>query len=151
MLDALPGFHERRRKDRVGRAIAALSYLIKHKAKDEHELALVWALLGLEALYGDSNVGLKAQLLGKSEAFLGPREVNKKKFGWMYDFRSRLIHGDVDLPFAHNDFDATPEFEGFWADLWECETLATAILLATLQKLCLAKAYRLEFNYSVQP
>lgn len=148
-LQHLPGFNDRRGIGRVGRAVAALSYLIKTPMNDQGELSLVWALLGLEALYGVGNVGLKSQLLEKSEALLGPRLANKKQYGWMYDFRSRLIHGDTDLLFRHNDFDGTPEFEKSWSERYECEGLAAAVLLATLQYLCINKTYSLEFKYSL--
>jgi hypothetical protein len=156
MLDAyewltkVPGFSDRRGVGPVGRAIAALSYLIKMKSKDENELSLVWALLGLEALFGQGNVGLKAQLLEKSEALLGPRHENKKVFGKMYDFRSRLLHGDVDLLYQHNLHDADPAYEKIWDELYECEQLATAILLSTLQNLCRRNSYSLEFEYTLR-
>jgi hypothetical protein len=146
----VPGFSDRRGVGQVGRAIAALSYLIKMRSKDENALSLVWALLGLEALYGRGNVGLKTQLLEKSEAMLGPRQENKKVFGWMYDFRSRLLHGDMDLPYQHNSYDADPEYEKIWNELYECESLATAILLSTLQNLCQRNSYSLEFSYTLE-
>ena len=68
----------------------------------------------------------------------------------MYDFRSRLIHGDLDLRYQHNDHDAEPEFEQFWDQIHECEDLATAVLLATLQKLCLKRTYSLDFKYALK-
>lgn len=146
----VPGFSDRRGVGQVGRAIAALSYLVKTKAKDENELSLVWALLGLESLYGQGNVGLKTQLLEKSEALLGPRQENKKVFGWMYDFRSRLLHGDMDLLYQHNSYDGDPAYEKIWDELYECEQLATAMLLSTLQNLCRRNSYSLEFRYSLK-
>jgi hypothetical protein len=146
-LTRVPGFSDRRGIGRVGRAIAALSHLINMTSRDKDELSLVWALLGLEALYGQGNVGLKAQLLEKSEALLGPRTENKKAFGWMYDFRSRLLHGDIDILYQHNTHDATPAYEEIWHELNECEQMATAILLSTLQNLCQRNNYSLEFGY----
>lgn len=149
-LTRVPGFSDRRGIGRVGRAIAALSHLIKMASRDDDELSLVWALLGLEALYGQGNVGMKAQLLEKSEALLGPRNENKKVFGWMYDFRSRLLHGDMDMLFQHNTDDATPAYEKNFGELNECEQLATAILLSTLQNLYERNSYSLEFRYAVK-
>lgn len=149
-LTNVPGFSNRRGVDSVGRAVAALSYLIKTSAKDENELSLVWALLGLEALYGRGNVGLKSQLLEKSETLLGRRQENRKVFGWMYDFRSRLLHGDMDLLYQHNTYDADPEYEKIRSELYECETLAAAILISTLQNLCQRGSYSLEFTYTLK-
>ena len=110
----------------------------------------MWALLGLEALYGHGNVGLKTQILEKSEALLGPRHENKKLFGWMYDFRSRLLHGDMDLLYQHNTHDADPTYEKIWKELYECESLATAMLLSTLQNMCQRNSYSLEFCFTLK-
>jgi len=149
-LQEIPGFFGRRSSSRVGRAIAALTHLVTMRSRNENAFALVWALLGLEAIYCNGNIGLKSQLLEKSEAFLGARKENKKRFGWMYDFRSRLIHGDMDIFFQHNGDDAGDEFEKMWNEINECEALATAVLLATLQRLCVKKIYSIEFQYSLK-
>ncbi|HEX5337766.1 MAG TPA: hypothetical protein VFW53_04945 [Gallionella sp.] len=149
-LIKVAGFTDRQGTGQVGRAIAALSYLVKIKSKDENALSLVWALLGLEALYGHGNVGLKTQILEKSEALLGPRHENKKLFGWMYDFRSRLLHGDMDLLYQHNTHDADPTHEKISKELCECESLATAMLLSTLQNLCQRNSYSLEFGFTLK-
>ena len=77
--------------------MAALSYAAPGSVDSESSLNLAWVLLGLEALYCTGNVGLREQLVAKSELVLGPRVENKKAFGAMYDFRSRLLHGDMDL------------------------------------------------------
>lgn len=148
-LQGIPGFEERRSQSRLGRAVAALTYLLKNRFPDENELALVWAMLGLEALYGRSNSGLKSQILEKSESFLGPRTGHKKIFSWMYDYRSRLLHGDLDIIFSHNDFDATNEHEKFTIELGRCESVATAILISTLQNMCVEGRYTLDFGYKL--
>lgn len=76
---------------RLGRALSALSHLTATSNLHRNSIELAWVLLGLEALYARGNVGLKEQLLGKTEAVLGPRTENKKLFGAVYDFRSRLL------------------------------------------------------------
>ncbi len=148
-LQGIPGFEERRSQSRLGRAVAALTYLLKDRFSDDNELALVWAMLGLEALYGRSNSGLKSQILEKSASFLGPRTGHKKIFSWMYDYRSRFLHGDLDIIYSHNDFDATKEYEMFTEELGRCESVATAILISTLQKMCLEGRYTLDFGYKL--
>jgi hypothetical protein len=143
----IPGFEDCHSKSRLGRAVGAISYMIAPRYADDDTLAVVWALLGLEALYGDSNVGMRAQLLKKSEAFLGKRLTQTKQYGAMYDFRSRLIHGDVDLPFRHNPYDATPDFEKFRNELSNTESLAVALLIASLQTMCQRNLFELNFSY----
>lgn len=134
---------------RIGRALAAVSHLTTPDLRSTSSVSLVWILLGLEALYSKGNVGLKEQLLGKTEAILGPRKENKKAFGIVYDFRSRFLHGDVDLPLRFTEFDAVQKYEDFHAELYRNESLALAVLLATLQWMVTRNATDLAFEYSV--
>lgn len=139
----VPGFVQGETKTKLGRALGALSYLLNDMYKDANDLALVWALVGLESLYGKSNVGLKVQLLEKTEAFLGKRSSHKKVFGDMYDFRSRLIHGDKN--FHYQGYDGVLE-EEFSDKLAESERLAITTLISTLQKMCVNQMLDLDFK-----
>lgn len=143
----IPGFTHAAPTTRLGRAISAFSYLLNPNWSDENHLALVWALMGLEALYSRDSVGLKTQLLEKTEALLGPREENKKLFGWMYDFRSRLIHGDYNVPFRHHVYDDRSTRDKFETDLMRSEAMAIATLVATLQYMAEHTIYELGFAY----
>lgn len=134
---------------RVGRALCAVSHLTTPDLRSTSSIGLVWILLGLEALYSKGNVGLKEQLLGKSEALLGPRTENKKGFGIVYDFRSRFLHGDVDLPLRFTEFDAVQKYEDFHAELSRNEDLALAVLLSTLQWMVSRNATELVFEYAL--
>jgi hypothetical protein len=133
----------------LGRALAALSHLTSPNLNSTSSIELVWILLGLEALYSRGNVGLKEQLLAKTEALLGPRTENKKAFGIVYDFRSRLLHGDVDLPLRFTEFNAVEKYEKFHAELSQHEGLALAVLLATLQWMVVNNKTDLKFIYAV--
>lgn len=135
----------------LGRAIAAFSHLTTENLHRSSSVDLVWILLGLEALYSKSNVGLKEQLLGKTEAILGPRIENKKSFGAVYDFRSRFLHGDVDLPMRFTIFNAVKKFEDFRAELSRNEDVALAALIATLQWMASTGVNALDFEYSLKP
>jgi hypothetical protein len=130
---------------RIRRAIAALTRLLFESARDEDRLALIWALAGLESLYGESSTASKSQILKKSEALLGPRVENKKKFSWMYDYRSRLLHGDIDInpKYATRWFESSDEFD---EETFECQALATSILLSTMQELCVNNSHQLDFE-----
>lgn len=146
-LAKVPGIEAGVGTGSLGRALAALTHILRHKATDSGSLQLVWSVLGLEALYAKGNTGLCAQLVGKTEALLGPRLQHKKEFGRMYDFRSRFIHGDIDIPFSY--IDAEPDFERFHSDLFGSEDIALATLLATLQKMATMDLYSLDFSYAV--
>ena len=132
----------------IGRALAALSYVASRSTDSESSLNLAWVLLGLEALYCTGNVGLREQLVSKSELVLGPRTENKKAFGAMYDFRSRLLHGDMDLPLCYSAFDAVPDFERHFDDLGDYEGLGLAALVSTVQVMIKNGWRDLAFHYS---
>ena len=89
------------------------------------------------------------QVKEKSQAFLGPQESFKKKMTGMYDFRSRLVHGDLDFPGYPVSFDADTRLAKLDERLRESTALAVAILLATLQELIQRGWSQLHFHYDV--
>jgi hypothetical protein len=148
-LENLPGYSMGKAKGRVSRAVGALSYLIEGRPSDHGQVDLVWALLGLEALYGFGNQGLRAQLTDKTEVLLGPRVSDKKHFGAIYDYRSRFIHGDIDFPPCYRLFEDPESDDDFASQTYECWTIASAVLLSSLQELVRRNASNLEFRYTV--
>lgn len=54
-LNALPGFKEGQGKGRLGRAVSAFSYLMSAGVAGAPTMGLMWALVGLEALYAKGN------------------------------------------------------------------------------------------------
>lgn len=147
----IPGFEDGVSSDRTGRALAALSYILLQDPTYHTDgyAEIIWPLLGLESLYANSNVGTKSQLLEKSEAFLGTRISNKKKFGTMYDFRSRFLHGDIDFNYSFESPDANSESEKFIYKSIEAHTIATSMLIATFQKMICLDIHNLEFKYII--
>jgi hypothetical protein len=148
-LARVPGFRARHAESPLGRALAAASYLFWPSWGQTDHLALVWALLGLEALYTRGNAGLQEQLASKTTAFLGNRTSHKKNLPNMYNFRSRFIHGDLDFPYAYNEADASPEYERFNSDRFASENIAVAMLFSTLQRMCLENRFELSFHHAV--
>jgi hypothetical protein len=129
----IPGFELGETKNKLGRAIGALSYLMGD-FEDSNNLALVWIVIGLESLYGNGNFGLKQQIMEKTESFLGERDLHKKDFGNMYDIRSRLLHGDRN--FSYQGFETADLFDKKFEELIDSEAIALAALISTLQKMC---------------
>jgi hypothetical protein len=140
----LPGFADGMPQGRIGRAIAGLSHLVV----TETSAGLVWALIGLEALYCRGVGNLKRQLMEKSEVLLGPRREFKRRFDKMYDFRSRLVHGDVNLPLLFSTF-STTEHQQYDHELYEAESIASAMLLATVHEMVRRRWYDLNYGYSL--
>jgi hypothetical protein len=146
-MSGVPGILEGHGRGPAGRGVAALSFLFSDVNKPA--LELVWALVGLEALYGHGNSGVKSQLLEKSEVLLGPRLAHKRRFGRMYDYRSRFVHGDIDLPLAFCE-DSSSHQDAFESESDESMFLAVAMLVATLQKLVSLERYALDFDYTLR-
>lgn len=151
-LNSLESFGNSIGEGNIGRAVGAITYLMKNTVSERNEsinLDIVWILLGLEALYGKGNVGLKSQLMQKTKVFLGEPTESKKKFGAAYDFRSRLIHGDIDIPFSYSFYEGHPKYENLSDELGESRLLAVSVLLSSVQKLIIEEKKELSFKYTV--
>jgi hypothetical protein len=148
-LSNVPGLTEGTPHRPAGRAISAFSHLLSGQHTTSPAMGMLWALIGLEALYAKGHEGLKSQLLEKSEVVLGPRLAHKKVFGRMYDFRSRFVHGDLDLPLAYDD-NFAPEPGNFESDAIDAENVAVAMLIASLQQLVVMQLYEFRFSYSLR-
>lgn len=62
----------------------------------------------------------------------------------MYNFRSRLVHGDINIPPNYYEYDDVEE-EKFQDKLFDATVLAVAILTATLQELVFRNEAKLNF------
>jgi hypothetical protein len=132
----------------TGRAINAFSGLLEKNTADE-PMQLVWALIGIEALYVGGKVSIMEQVREKVQSFLGKQETYKKKIVEMYNFRSRFVHGDLDFPDLHLIGDGRPAVERFDRELLESITMAVSILAATLQEIIQRDWNGLSFMYQV--
>lgn len=95
----LPGIETGVTPGPTGRAVAALTHLIfGDSAISNLGGNLIWAALGLEAIYGRGSVGIAEQLREKSELLLGKYDGMKRQLNNAYNFRSRFLHGDLNLP-----------------------------------------------------
>ncbi len=136
---------------KIGRAVAAITHMLKNDfshVSDNLNLDIIWSLIGLEAIYGNGNSGLKSQLVEKSRIFLGEPSIDKKFFGRAYDLRSRVIHGDVDIPFKnyHGDTNVTL---GKSIDLEDARLITAAVLISTVQKFIIEDKADLVFKYQI--
>jgi hypothetical protein len=145
-LVAAPGFREGAPRGRLGRALCALSHILTEHSR----LNLLWAALGLEALYCDAPHGLAPQLLTRSAALLGRPVEFKRQVSRMYNFRSRLVHGDMDFPLSYSE--GAREFleEEYEMGAIASERAAVALLIATLQRLVEANGVGLRFAEQVE-
>jgi hypothetical protein len=138
------GFKERFSTSPLGRALCAFSFLMSERPWASAYISdLIWSMIALEALYGKGNVDMTNQIVEKTQVFLGPQKDFKKDVKKMYDYRSRLLHGDLDLPSAHSG-DSDDEFAN---ESSRASSIATAILVSTLQRMARENLHALQFHY----
>lgn len=92
----IPDINEIRSNTALGRAIRAASYLL---IKEEGEIGLIWALVGIEALYNNNRKNVREQIIDKSTQFLGALFITEDTLNEMYKFRSNFLHGKYDCVF----------------------------------------------------
>lgn len=120
--------------DPTSRAINAFSRLFEAPTIDV-TLHLVWAMVGIEALYNRSNEPVKQQIRDQIQIRLGENTEFLKEFYKMYKFRSRFIHGALDFPGLYTLGDASPGIEKYYLAQEETVSFAIAILIASLQEI----------------
>lgn len=118
----------------TGRALNAFSRLFD-VATSDRPMQLIWALIGLEALYCTNKTELLSQLRERSQLFLGEQQAYKKRLSQMYNFRSRFVHGDLDFPGLYLIRDARDEVSKYDIELLDAIAVAIAVLVATLQEI----------------
>lgn len=119
----------------IGRALNAFSHLIRSSATDESYSELLWIMIGLEALYCQGKSKYDEQLNTKTALFLGKRGSFKKKFNKMYGYRSRFIHGRLNLQSQFIYVDDSVDVNQHLDEYWSTRSLALATFIATLQRL----------------
>lgn len=131
----------------TGRAVNAFSRLFGIQAQDD-VTNLLWALVGIEALYTEGQGSLMQQVKEKSQVLLGKQEEHRKKLSRMYDFRSRFVHGDLDFSGKRAAF-GNKDTSRHNKELLETICFAEAILVASLQKLVELDWAGPSFSYQV--
>ena len=135
-------------KTKVARSLNTFTYLFKKNSTDI-VFDLFWSIIGIEALYCTSKEGISEQIYEKVQLVLGPVTESKKKIKAMYNFRSRLVHGDLDIPPNYFDYEDIDE-EKFQKEIFEATILAVAILTTTLQQLIIKNETDLKFKYILE-
>jgi len=135
----LKGYYGGLSTNNVERAVCAFSHL-----STDFPLDLFWAVMGLEALYDTKAAGVMHQVRERAQILLGkfPNHVNGL-FNEMYRYRSKLIHGDLDISPGRADLFCEDESMNAYK-----KSLYTAIgvLTASLQELVIRKWSTLEFK-----
>jgi hypothetical protein len=120
----------------LGRAIAALSYTLG-PASSNHYLQMIWALLGLEAIYAPKEQMQQTQLMTNISRLLGKDAVIEELLDRLYRDRTRFVHGRMDFPFAHAELDPplNDDDEEDEGEFVEAVNYGLNLLLTSLQEL----------------
>jgi len=137
-------------KNRIQRALNAFSYLFHDSLTDSSPSDLFFSLLGIEALYVDGNENIQKQVDIKSQILLGKRTEFKKKFNELYGFRSRYIHGQLNLVNKYYSGDAEPDVQDHVYKTFDNSHLAILILIASIQGHMLLNKDELEFEFKLK-
>ncbi len=132
----------------LGRALSAYSRIFEYSKLDAL-VQLVWAMVGIESLYGKESTGINEQLRAKTEVIFGKQQDFKKRISKMYKFRSKFIHGKLDFPCFNLLYDGDEPFEKFGDDLMDACDMAIALLSCTLQYIASHGWSGLSFEYVV--
>lgn len=135
----------------IGRALTAYSNLFGEAFSNGEIEELVWSLIGLEALYTRNEGSVLNQIVENCALLVPGANEYKKKIKKLYGFRSRLLHGQKNIPNKFNADHATPEIERIRESHYATRLLGTAVLVASLQCLVHRKLDLLDFCRSATP
>ncbi len=104
---------------------------------------LFWCMLGIETLYAKGNQGIGEQIRQKVKTILGEPKEFKKKITKLYEYRSKLIHGDLDFPAKFSD----ETYDIYDASHLDYLGFAISILLSSIQVLIANDIDKFEFEF----
>jgi hypothetical protein len=128
----------------LARAMNAVSYLFGSTGPESQVSAMLYSLIGLEALYTDTHDGIAEQINSKAQILIGPMNAFKKELKQMYHIRSRFLHGDLDFPRSFESI--RPSDYPTLDAIDRSANLASMLLLVTLQRMCEHRLSELKFR-----
>ncbi|MCW0448310.1 hypothetical protein [Xanthomonas sacchari] len=132
---------------RIERSLAAFTHMVHLGPYREGEI-LFRAMQSLEAFYCDGIGDLRKQLAEKSALWVGCWEEPKNIVGHLYDMRSKFVHGGAKLSYWKDNLDPWEEDEKYMLSFEHAVTLATRLVVATLQRCIADKVYNIEWSYT---
>lgn len=144
----LNGFHVRSGDTSISRAFNAFTWLFAEGGK-ENPFSLVSTLIGIEALFCTSSSGVTEQVRRRAQLLLGKKESFKKDLTTIYSVRSSFIHGRTLL--SANGYSWSPP-EETWQKMEKThkgEDIASAVLIASLQKLAINNWNSLDYQEEI--
>lgn len=133
---------------RTQRAVFSFTQIFDDLQNDSH-IDFIWGMIGLEALFAQDKNGIQQQLNEKIQVILGDLKDFKKIIKQLYNYRSKFLHGDLDIP---SKFQADEMFDkklDFIFKYEEMKSLAIAILIASFQYMVKNNVNEINFKYEI--
>jgi hypothetical protein len=133
-LDSIEGISFQTAVGSVGRAIGALSYTFGPESSHFWS-QIIWALLGLEAIYAPKEQLQKYQMTANIPNLIGKKAVNEDLIERLYTLRLQFMHGGADFPFSYSEQSELSGLDEGNEEYFEAQHYALALLIASLQEL----------------
>jgi hypothetical protein len=144
------GFFHGLSENKIGRSLNAFTYLFSNGRSFGLADEFFWCMAGLEAIYTDGHENVMNQFIEKSSLLLGESVNFQKKVKTMYGYRSRLLHGQKNIPTKfRKDPELGEEISKYEQEFWDVCVLARKMLLATLQQLIKNDSDDIQFEYKM--
>ena len=124
----------------ASRAVNALSHLFSDLTEKDSSF-LFWSMLGIEALLAEGNENISSQIHQKSILVLGEPKEYKRKLKQLYNYRSRLVHGETNFPAKYTD-----DGDLFDTEYWDYLAFSVSILLSLIRKLIVGNKTKFDFQ-----
>jgi hypothetical protein len=134
---------------RIERSLAAFTQMVHLGPYTEGE-TLFRAMQSLESFYCDGIGDLRKQLAEKSALWVGRWKEPKNVVGHLYDMRSKFIHGGTKLQYWASHVDPQEEDEKHMRSFAHAVTLATRLVVATLQRCVVDEVHNIEWTYALK-
>lgn len=127
-------------KNDLHRAINAFTYVFGDRKNGDSE-DLFWVMLGIESLLVEGNQNITYQFKEKTKIILGEPSDFKKKINKLYDYRSRLVHGESEIfPKFNNNLDDAKDEHSDFVDF------AISILISLIRELIYSNKIKFDFK-----
>ncbi|WET51424.1 HEPN domain-containing protein [Chryseobacterium indologenes] len=126
---------------KIQRAINAFSYSFSNLS-EKHTSELFWTMIGIEGLLAEGSSNIISQIKIKTSILLEEPKEFKKKLEKLYNYRSRLVHGDLNFPPKYSN-----DFDGFEREYWDYSEFALSILIALVKELIIENKTEFKFEY----
>ena len=151
-LESLPNYFHGISSSPIERAVNAFfHFFVRDLPSMDEYLNLMWAMIGLEALYVEGRTDIQNQVLKKSQLLLGHNSANKKELTRLYDMRSRFVHGAAEFKRTYAVYYDTDQISASDRAFDSATALAQAMLVASLQFMAMGGRKDIEFEYRLKP